>query len=212
MFVVVMSALPAAVMAQADAALNATRVADFIVLGRNPAGDITFTVDRDARARVLHPLGDSRVLSVGSGGAMNVMLRYLNPLRFTWTIDNKETDEPLASASRSFLDAATNMFAIMGGDVPQSVAGAGVKAPLEAAAANASNQPNPVDAVRSLAALPQASAEVKLLAQRFTAGSLDSAFRYFRTFNGGAVARLQTFLDPAAQEWHLWVLATPLAS
>lgn len=107
--------VPSSLMAQAEAALNATRANDYIILGRSAGGEVRFTVDREARNQLMHPVKDGLLLSARGGLGLNVMLRYANPLKFTWKVDNKSMDDPLVASSAKFLEAASSLIGVIGG-------------------------------------------------------------------------------------------------
>lgn len=100
--------VPRTVPAQAEAALSATRVRDFILLaGRTDR--IDFAVDAThSRAELMKPLGTTRLFAVTQGHSVNVVLTYLNPLAYTWSISTRETADPVVASVEKMLASAAD--------------------------------------------------------------------------------------------------------
>jgi len=117
---------PVTPLAQADPVLDATRVSRFIVLEPGKDGkSVTFATDTDATTRVMLPLTDGHLFAARSNRGMNVMIGYVNPLRFTWGISAKQAADPLVASVEKLLSEAGTLFAQLGGPTtPTTTAGA----------------------------------------------------------------------------------------
>lgn len=169
--------LPIEVRAQVNEALTATRVHDFILIKRGANGALRTATVLDPGLARSHPLVDNALFSVPGGKGTNILLDYLNPLRYSWTFDHKAQQEPLAAAVEQFLGSADQLLALVN---PKRAAAEGGTA-----------------AVAAFASPPPPRAE--LMATPGTARAAPPA----ATTADAAVAR--AFRDIALNEWALWM-------
>jgi hypothetical protein len=107
--------------AQADEALRARRVRDYVMVQRTPgSGALLFTVDADSPSDVFHPFQPDQLFAVSSGRSVNLSLRFLNPLRYGWTVSLQTERDPLVASVEQFLASANMLFDAIG--TPQAPA------------------------------------------------------------------------------------------
>ena len=116
--------LPTVLLAQADAALSAIRVNDFIMIGRPANGTLLYGVDRDALSRTMHLLQDDPLFAVNQGRGLNVAIAFVNPLKVTWTVSQTMEADPLVASVERFLSSATTLLGNIGGAASAGAMGA----------------------------------------------------------------------------------------
>ncbi len=112
-FLVLAGGTARAVHAQVSEALTATRVNDFILIKRGANGALRAATVLDPGLALSHPLAENALYSVSGGKGANILLDYLNPLRFSWTYDHKAQPEPLAAIVEKFLGSADQLLALV---------------------------------------------------------------------------------------------------
>lgn len=80
--------------------------ADFVLLSLSTERKLMFALDRDVDARHRKPLAENlRVLARNETG-VNVVLRFLNPLKYTWRVSDTPFQSDQAAATEAFLESA----------------------------------------------------------------------------------------------------------
>lgn len=102
----VLLAAPRTLLAQAEAVLSATRVREFVLLVGRP-DRIDFAVDPpNPTSAVMRNVGAGRLFSVTQGRSVNVVLSFLNPVDWTWSISSREAADPVVASVDRMLSLA----------------------------------------------------------------------------------------------------------
>lgn len=110
--------------------LDAEKAKNYLYLVRrlapNSEGKYSFeySIDEQASIDVLSPLPDLLTISANRRRGLNVLLNYLNPIRFSWTATETTSDDPTYHAAQQFLNSALGLFSTLEG----SSSGAGPSA------------------------------------------------------------------------------------
>jgi hypothetical protein len=166
---------PAAVRAQVNEALTATRVNDFILLKRGANGALRVATVLSPGLARSHPLTDNALFSVTRSQGANILLDYLNPLLFTWSVDHKAQPEPLGESVQKFLATADQLFTLLNGKT-------------------ATAESTPTVATGRTAGDPS-SGTANVAPPPDTQGKADSTAR----------STVATYHDIALNEWALWM-------
>lgn len=110
--------------------LNAEKATSYLYLVKrgeaNANGKYSFdySVDEHAAIDVLAPMPDLLTISARRSHGLNVVLRYLNPIRYSWSATETTADDPTYHAAEQFLSSALNLFSSLGGSATGSGASA----------------------------------------------------------------------------------------
>ncbi len=82
-----------------------------------PSGKGPFHHTEDERAELerSRPFGKKTVFIARSQGSLNVMIGFLNPLKFTWTSTESTSDDPSYAALSRFSDSTAALIALLAG-------------------------------------------------------------------------------------------------
>ncbi len=116
-------AVPLPIMAQAEAALDATRVRQHVVLSFGKR--IEFAADNSGNVEHFKGLDAGQLFAVRS--SMKVLLAYLNPLEYEWSLSTRSTPDPLLEGITRFVSLAASFPGL---DVAKAVTTAGGGGPL----------------------------------------------------------------------------------
>lgn len=107
-----LNAIPS--LAQADDALRAVRVQHYIMLDYSTGTKtIRFATDAGTPREHFHPLGTEQLFAVTNGRNINVALRYLNPLRYSWRSSQSLSRDPLVESVEKFLASADVLLGLI---------------------------------------------------------------------------------------------------
>jgi hypothetical protein len=110
--------------------LNAEKANSYLYLVKRGEANVNgkysfdYSVDEHAAIDVLAPMPDLLTVSARRSHGLNVVLRYLNPIRYSWSATETTADDPTYHAAEQFLSSALNLFSSLGGSATGSGASA----------------------------------------------------------------------------------------
>lgn len=101
--------------AQVEEALSATRVRDYIMLDIDPGyRTLRFATDASKPREVFHPFSEGQLFAASGGRSINLALRYLNPLRYSWSVSKSQSRDPLVESIEQFVSSVSSLLSVIG--------------------------------------------------------------------------------------------------